>query len=457
VISILEAQERCQKGPLMEDKQFDRKFNLKLREVSAKLNLKHDLAEVIPPPDLADAIFEAALDFAAEIGLYNVDTHRVLQFSRAEIIDTITTRKKEFNLGEGPDMVTVKARRFGDKTLPVRMPGPAGVPITEEYYLPIHVSYAKVPEAQGIVPGCLTSARGFNNTVGTPGEIVTAFQETKIIQEVGRRVGKPGMPIGEAPMSVVSDPAIISAYLPGGYKNTNATVPIQVYPGLKINWHHLNIAAVAQELGIVTWGMAFDVLGAFSRDSIENAIMTIAGELCLLSFTNGNLLYSATATTQGSKHLRAVVPTEALKAMARTRNMNISIVCTPGAAFGACTKSSLYQNALTTFAPVIAGAAIASFGNSGMGTVVNGSTGMEGKMVCETSMAAPSIDDRNEANRIFNNVVKMFVTHMKQNPEQGKTFPECYDVQSVEPTEEYKEIYAAAKKDLRDAGIPLKL
>jgi len=115
VISLLEAQERCQKGPLMEDKAFDRKFQLKLREVSAKLNLKLDFAEVIPAPDIADAIFEAAIDFAADIGLYNVDTKRVLQFSRDEIIDTITTRKQKFTIGEGRDMVTVRARSFGDK------------------------------------------------------------------------------------------------------------------------------------------------------------------------------------------------------------------------------------------------------------------------------------------------------------------------------------------------------
>lgn len=456
MISILEAQERCQKGTLMEGKEFDKKFQLKLREVSAKLSLKLNFEEVIPAPEIADAVFEAAIDFAAEIGLYNVDTNRVLQFSRAEITDTITTRKAEFTIGEGKDRVTVRARSFGDKRLPVRLPGPAGVPISEEYYIPIHLSYAQLPEAQGIVPGCLTSARGFNNTVSTPGELITAMQETKMIQEVARRAGKPGMPIGEAPMSVVSDAAIISAYTPGGYRCSNALIPVQVYPGLKINWHHLNVAAIAHELGIEMWGMAFDVLGAFSRDSIENAIISIAGEMCLLSFTNGNLLYSATATTQGTKHLRAVIPTEALKALARTRNMNISIVCTPGAAFGACTKLSLYQNALTTFAPVVAGAAIASFGNSGMGTVPNGSTGMEGKMVCETSMAAPSIDDRKEANRIFNSVVKMFVEHMKKGPEQGKTFPECYDVQRVEPSDEYKQIYAEAKKDLRQAGIPLK-
>jgi methylamine--corrinoid protein Co-methyltransferase len=455
VIGVLEAMERCQKGPLMDVKEFNKKLQVKLREASAKLNIKLNLDEVIPPPDVADAVFEAAIDYGAEVGLYNNDTSRVLQFSRAELIETAHTRKPEFNIGEGKDMVTIRARHFGDKSLPVRMPGPAGVPITEEYYVPLHLSYAKLPEVQGIVPGCLTTARGFKNLAATPAEVVLAMQEARLLQEVARRAGKPGMPLGEVPMSAMNDPGIIAAYAPGGYRATNSLIPIQVYPGLKIGWHHLNIAAFAQEQGIEVWGMAFVVMGAFARDPIETAIKTIAGELALMSFTNGNLLYSATIPTGAIKSYKPVLPTEALKFLAKTRNMEICLVCTAGAVFKAATKASLIENALMAFAPSVAGAAVVSFGESGMGTIVNGSTGMEGKIICETAMAAAGVDDRKEANRIVGNVVSMLMQQAMKG-EKGKTFPECYDVGKVEPLDEFRQLYADAKKDLRQAGIPFK-
>jgi len=48
VISVLEAMERCQKGPLMDVKEFNKKLQVKLREASAKLNIKLNLDEVIP-------------------------------------------------------------------------------------------------------------------------------------------------------------------------------------------------------------------------------------------------------------------------------------------------------------------------------------------------------------------------------------------------------------------------
>jgi hypothetical protein len=38
----------------------------------------------------------------------------------------------------------------------------------------------------------------------------------------------------------------------------------------------------------------------------------------------------------------------------------------------------------------------------------------------------------------------------------GKPFPECYDVERCESTDEYKRIYAEAKNDLREQGMPFK-
>ena len=35
----------------------------------------------------------------------------------------------------------------------------------------------------------------------------------------------------------------------------------------------------------------------------------------------------------------------------------------------------------------------------------------------------------------------------------GKTFPECYDVKSLEPTTEYKELYRRIKKEFEDIGL----
>ncbi len=239
MISILEAQHRSQNGPIMEEKQFERKFQLKLRDLSDKCGIELKRDEIIPTPDMGNVVYEAAMELAQDVGLYHMGTNRVIEFAEEELRYTAKTRKREFILGEGKDRVTIRTRSIGDKRPPVNIVGPAGNPITEEFYVPIHLSYAQLPEAQGIVPGSLIGARGFQNDPGTPGELFCVLSEANMMQEVARRAGKPGMIFGESPMSGTSEFAAIASYNPNGYKNTTSMIPMQVYPGLKIGWHQL--------------------------------------------------------------------------------------------------------------------------------------------------------------------------------------------------------------------------
>jgi methylamine---corrinoid protein Co-methyltransferase len=41
------------------------------------------------------------------------------------------------------------------------------------------------------------------------------------------------------------------------------------------------------------------------------------------------------------------------------------------------------------------------------------------------------------------------------NPPKGKSFPECYDVKSLTPTEEWVRVYDKVKEDVIKAGMPL--
>lgn len=453
MISILEAQHRAQNGPIMEEKQFERKVQLKLREISGQCGIELDRNEIIPPPRFGDIVYEAAVELAQDVGLYHLATNRVIEFSGEELRYTAKTRKKEFPLGEGKDRVTIRVRSMGDERPPVNIVGPAGNPITEEFYVPIHLSYAQLPEAQGIVPGSLMGARGFKNDPGTPGELFSVLSEAKMMKDVAGRAGKPGMIFGESPMSATSEFASIAAYNPDGYKNTTSMIPMQVYPGLKIGWHQLNLSAYAQEFGIEPFSMAFIVLGAFSRNPLETAILSTAGCLMLLSINHANMLYSGTVPARAVDP-RAMMQTEALKLLSLGRNVGIVVASTCGGFAGACTKTTLYENCLMGFTQAAAGCAILTFGMASGGVVPNGSTGMEGKMVCEAGIASTGIN-RRDANEIINNIYSLY-EEQYYTPLPGKPFPECYDVIKVEPTDEYKQIYDKAKTDLKAAGVPFK-
>ncbi len=453
MISILETQWRSQNGPIMEEKQFEKRQQLKLREIAGKCGIELSRDEIIPSPETGDIIYEAAIELAKDVGLYHMATHRVIEFSEEELRYAAKTRKREFTLGEGKDSVTIRTRSLGDERPPVNIVGPAGNPITEGMYIPLHLSYAQIPEAHGLLPGVMMASRGFANDPGTPGELFCVLSEAKALQEVARRAGKPGMIFGESPMSATSEFSAIASYNPDGYKNTTSMIPMQIYPGLKIGWHQLNLSAYALEFGIEPFSMAFIVLGAASRNPLETAILATAGSLMMVCINHANMLYSGTIPARPMDP-RAMMQTEVLKLLALGRNTGISVASTCAAFTGACTKRALYENCVMAFTQAAAGCAILTFGMAGGGLVPDGSTGMEGKIVCEAGMASVGID-RRAANEIINNVYALYEDQIF-TPVPGKPFPECYDVIKVEPTIEYRQIYDEAKKDLTEAGIPFK-
>ena len=102
----------------------------------------------------------------------------------------------------------------------------------------------------------------------------------------------------------------------------------------------------------------------------------------------------------------------------------------------------------------MSGAGMIGFGMASMGIVPNSSTGMEGRMACEAAIAAAGIP-REQGNRLLNSILALYEEQFLSIP-PGKPFPECYDVDQVEPSDEYKQIYAEARKDLKEVGLPFK-
>ena len=57
-----------------------------------------------------------------------------------------------------------------------------------------------------------------------------------------------------------------------------------------------------------------------------------------------------------------------------------------------------------------------------------------------------------EINKILDNLVKMYEKNYATAP-AGKTFQECYNVKTIEPTDEYMKVYDGARKKLEGLGL----
>ena len=166
---------------------------------TAELKKKYGLdfkGEFIPTDmDMADKLFKAGFEMLLEAGVFVTDTHRVVKYTEDEIWDAINNVQREFTLGTGRDRSVIRKRTVGDKRKPHVQGGPTGAPVSEEVFIPLHMSYAMEKEVNTIVNGVMNTVRGHGPVPGSPYEILAAKTEGRLIKSACEMAGRPGMGI----------------------------------------------------------------------------------------------------------------------------------------------------------------------------------------------------------------------------------------------------------------------
>ncbi len=166
---------------------------------SMELKQKYGLdfkGEIIPTDkDMMEKLFQAGFEMLLDCGIYCTDTHRIVKYTEEEIWDALNNIQTEFQLGTGRDSVQFKKRSIGDKRKPIVQGGPTGSPISEEVFMPVHMSYALEKEVDTIVDGVMTSVRGKPPIPGSPYEVLASKTETRLIKQAAAMAGRPGMGI----------------------------------------------------------------------------------------------------------------------------------------------------------------------------------------------------------------------------------------------------------------------
>ena len=168
---------------------------MKAMELKQKYGLDFKGEFVPTDKDMMEKLFQAGFEMLLESGIYCTDTHRIVKYTEDEIWDAINNVQKEFTLGTGRDEVRVSKREVGDKKKPIIQGGPTGSPISEDVFMPVHMSYALEKEVDVIVDGVMTSVRGKPPIPKSPYEVLAAKTETRLIKQACAMAGRPGMGI----------------------------------------------------------------------------------------------------------------------------------------------------------------------------------------------------------------------------------------------------------------------
>lgn len=454
MLNFVDFQKRSQEGPLMTSGEFDRLISKTGRSIIKKYNLRElDKNTIIADDETADKVFQAAVDFLSEVGVYNTDTQRVIQWSKEEVLEIAKDYKtdpKIFNIGFDEDEIEIRPRNSKDITPPILLP--AGGPIFDQQsFIPCIMAYAKEECVKGLSKaGNMALVNGIPATKGMPGEIYCSIWEADQQGEALKRAGRPGMFRGNVP-TATSLGAILAAVGPGRFEKNNFMVGIHINPEQKLDWDRLNTAFTCEALDFIPWSSAMSLIGGLCGGSGGAAMGVVANLLAELSYGHGPWCSISLTDITGSSKSRDVLKSYSLAHRAVERNIGISA----GTPCVDSTQVTCYEEA------IIAGVAIAITTTASGATIdwFAGSSPLTARIQAEVNKNIAGLP-ADKINVMINNILKKIDEIVVEKgeallPFTKQTFPAIYNNETLKPNQDYLEAVVRAVDMLKDCRVPI--
>ena len=277
--NIFEVLSRAENGPYIKEDDYNMKLFKTNKQLIKKYGIKYDKnTPVVFDEKMADNLFQAALDLCEIMGMMCVDTSRVINFTREELIAAIYHTPKGLLLGAGKDARVMRGRRFDDAHKMTVCGGCPGTPLPEELFLPVMMSYAKEPLIDIIIPGSLVTIEGMDVKTGGPLEIRACRQEMIWMREAIERAGRPGMHIYAAGESSATELGTLAICNDRMMRPTDSHM-IPVLSELKTDYARLSRVMTGLEYPSFTTSLIDPIIGGFAGGPEGAAIVGAAGIL----------------------------------------------------------------------------------------------------------------------------------------------------------------------------------
>jgi methylamine--corrinoid protein Co-methyltransferase len=401
----------------------------------------YDPDELIPNMDMADRIFDAAIDLIDEVGVLCIDTNRIIEINKKEIKRLLKNPCSEFTVGEGAESTHVSFRNILDEKVPFIIGGPAGVAISDEFFTPAHCSYAKINVASAITPGSLQSLATKHYFKENPQNIADAQHTIALVKESCRLQGRPGI-CCLTPTTIEDIRSAISIANPIFMGKGDLQ---EIFPKSPLKTELDKLSRVVHYMGTGCYyvSTSYILLGSLTVSIPEQFAIQATAEMII-----SRVLYRASMVYLHSSSLKGSVSTspEALWAslissVAITRNTRILHGVTINNLSGPCTESMMYETALQTIGHTVCGADSLCGPIPNKGSALNHVSGFETLFMANIAEFATSLS-LSDANYLCKELYTQKLANKK--PEFGKAFDECYDINEIKPTDEYHEVYDKA-------------
>jgi methylamine--corrinoid protein Co-methyltransferase len=444
--------QRSLEGPIIEEEDFNNKsISAGLARVVKEYKIKVSTDIIINLDDeLADRVWDAAVDFLATCGVFCQNTGRVILHSKEEIEAILKTAPDNVWIGSGTDRVHEVARNVEDSRRPLLMGSPIGSAIEEEYFVPSMISYVQEPEVDVTMAPTLEKIYGYDIRTRSPLEIMAAWREAELTLEAMRRAGRPGMGFTGLGMSI-SDVGQLSADGPGGLRDTDLHT-FGIISELKTNFEILNkLTHILYRDGIVD-PYANPIYGGLGGGLEGQAVLITAAMIAL------NVVFMATCVGSSPTHpfnfndtgKEVMIPTSlAFQALARNSHLLTNLTITPVGGPG--TKTLLYECVAFTIMNTVSGASRLLGPRSATGSITGHFSGLEARFTGELLDAASKLN-REQAEEIVQKAYAKYDADLPQKP-YGKHFKDVYDLKTLQPKDEWIKMYEDVKNEVAGWGL----
>jgi hypothetical protein len=310
LIGLLDIAERANNGPRMTETEWNMSLFKKMQELKKRHNLETNAPEKFYEVDnsYADAIFEAAVSFLSEMGIYCVSRNRVLKVTEDEVREAVREVPGEISVGSGRDRRILKTRAIEDTSCPNILAGGHSAWSEDLIPLPIIVrEMVRIPRVDALE--CFNFVKIDGREVNNPA--IAAYAARRAIERVREgivKAGRPGLAIAYYP--ILTDTATLIAPIgqERGIRNTDGLL-LSVLPDLKVEMSMIAATTIYEEIGAFrnngnTFGWARGFCGGWEGAMIEAACKVIVGWMIYrdtTSYTPDIALGMEVHTIEGAK------------------------------------------------------------------------------------------------------------------------------------------------------------
>lgn len=454
--SIADILYRTQTGEYCSNKDWDiRRIPSSVNQILDKYGLRGVCDQDNPvntDMELADRFFLAAREHALHLGLYCIDTERIVMVNEEELDTALDSAPAELLVGKGEDACLLKARQPADP-YPMKISASLAIANTEAAFPLLLEGIARQKEVDLLGGGSLISIDGHEILSGTPWETLVGRRHAELHVEARRRAGRPGMG-GIGVYSAVTEYGQFDGYgMPGTFPPTD--LALILFPSeLKIDYRTLHKVVHTMSAGGYLKAASNGMIGGMSGPPEGAALTSMAAALLsypILQNTAGggqsyDVRYLANVNREGLWVLSIV-------SQALSRNTHLIIDPVVNEVSGAGTEKLLFEIAAGIGVVAASGASLSTGPRTAGGKLTDYITPLECKFTAEVAHAASPIEPR-EMNEIVKRLLPLYEDTIK-TPDLGQSFQELFDLETLEPIPAWLDTYHEVKQRVAGLGIPL--